>query len=536
MARESSFLYALMFRWPTSWLHAEQCLNHLARTLRDDPPEAEEEPTEVQAEADASLPFEVGKRFRIGSKAGRGASSVVRMAHDLQLDRQVAIKRVQDAAPDYLQLRLLMRELSLLRRLRGHSSLIEICDVVLRKRKRDEGSFVSGGSKTKRKVVTDVYIISEYMMSDLGRMLDHNATLTTAQVRWLMFQFLSGLDHMHESGIMHRDIKPANLLVDKMWNLKICDLGIARETRRGSSGQVVNLSAEYTAGDLKFTDYVVTRPYRSPELLMGARQYGYSVDMWSAGCILAELLAGQEPIEMAPMSRSTSNLGRIRMPLFPGRDQRDMVRLIVSVLGHPSEEELELLGRWEPKPFFVEWLVAAQPYPHCDLETKQEVYGVESVGEHCSIPTPACAEDEEACPLDPMEQQPVDWREVFPWADRDAVNLLSKLLRYDPSRRLTARQALTQPFFTKHLQHVAQVKAAASPAGATGSAADAATVLRRAVMYSARSSSQGLTFDTFWDKCDEQPESRQCDGGRVPPKTIPTSNSDSNCALSSAIL
>ena len=168
------------------------------------------------------------------------------------------------------------------------------------------------------------------------------------------------------------------------------------------------------------------------------------------------------------MARVTTR-GRIRLPLFPGADHKDMVKLMVSVLGHPSQEELEVLGQWEPKAVaFVE----AQPYPYCDLETKQEVYGVESVGEHCSIPTLACAEDEEACPLDPMEQQPVDWREVFPRADRDAVNLLSKLLRYDPSRRLTARQALTQPFFTKHLQHVAQVKAAASPAGATGSAAE----------------------------------------------------------------
>jgi serine/threonine protein kinase len=86
-----------------------------------------------------------------------------------------------------------------------------------------------------------------------------------------------------------------------MWRLKVCDLGIARDMHANSRSAAI-----YQEDDALFTDYVVTRPYRAPELLMGSRDYGASVDMWSAGCILAELLAGQEYIDMAPLARTTS--------------------------------------------------------------------------------------------------------------------------------------------------------------------------------------------------------------------------------------
>ena len=366
VARDSTFINTLMYRWPTSWLRAERHLNNLARTLRDEPPEpaagqGEDEDSEAvdirkkrekkKADAEASLPFDLPvRRYRVAGKAGRGAFSVVRIARDLQQGRPVAIKRVSDAAPDYYQLRRLMRELALLRRVRGHANVMEIHDIIIRRRAVNEDGLF-GVAAGQRRLVTDVYIVTELMMSDLGRLLDHNATLTTEQVRCLMFQFLAGLEHMHVSGIMHRDIKPANLLVDKNWHLKICDLGIARcvcacararariHARTGvcvhahirlifrESSRERYIGSIYEEPDAKFTDYVVTRPYRSPELLMGSRLYDGSVDMWSAGCILAELLAGQEPLDSAPMARDTSNLGRIRLPLFPGTDHRDMVRV-----------------------------------------------------------------------------------------------------------------------------------------------------------------------------------------------------------------
>jgi len=111
---------------------------------------------------------------------GRGAFSVVRTGRDLVDNCQIALKRVQDAAPDTTQLRRLMRELALLRRIRGHSNVMEIRNIVLCKRKVNDGFLV----RAPQRVVTDVYIITELMMSDLGRLLDHsNSTLTSEQVR-----------------------------------------------------------------------------------------------------------------------------------------------------------------------------------------------------------------------------------------------------------------------------------------------------------------------------------------------------------------
>jgi len=112
-----------------------------------------------------------------------------------------------------------------------NASVVEIRDLLLCKRT-VSSSFLS---QSPPRQATDVYIVTELMQSDLGRVLDHhNSTLTTEQVRALMFQFVLGLAHLHENGIMHRDIKPGNLLVDKMWRLKICDLGIARESSRST--------------------------------------------------------------------------------------------------------------------------------------------------------------------------------------------------------------------------------------------------------------------------------------------------------------
>ena len=559
VARESTFVHALMYKWPTSWLRTERHLNQLARVLRDEAPvsvhesdKEEDEASKSEAE-DRNIPFDVGGRYRVAGQAGpiatlacfvvasplprlplprplprnplprpplpvisaacniglsdpavvvsdpknawagQGAFSVVKTGRDLRSDQQVAIKRLQDAAPDAAQVRRLMRELAMLRRARGHSNIMEIRDILVKKRKVPMGFF-----KPPRDV-TDVYIITELMMSDLGRMLDHDTTLTTEQARCLMFQLLQGLQHIHDTGIMHRDIKPSNCLVDKMWRLKICDLGIARESSREPY-----VGSIYQDPDAKFTDYVVTRPYRSPELLMGSRMYDGSVDMWSAGCILAELLAGQEPVEVAPMARDTTR-GRIRLPLFPGADHKDMVKRIVSVLGHPTEDELKFLGKWEPKAVrFVE----AQPYPHCDLETKREVYGVESVGDHCTIPTMApCNPDEETCPVDPVEQKPVEWCEVFPWADKDALDLLKRLLQYDASKRPTAAQALAHRFFAK----------AAPPLepGQRTSELDVDTAFKRAALRSSSPpvpcegsgapSKPGVGFyDRFWEECDER--------------------------------
>ena len=120
-----------------------------------------------------------------------------------------------------------------------------------------------------------------------------------------MHQLLKGLNYMHSANVMHRDLKPSNLLCNKDCTVKICDMGLARGFEEGDEGEK--------------TEYVVTRWYRAPEVILKASEYTKAIDVWSAGCIFAELLG------------STA--------LFPGKDYLEQIQRIISVLGTPSVED-----------------------------------------------------------------------------------------------------------------------------------------------------------------------------------------------------
>lgn len=114
---------------------------------------------------------------------------------------------------------------------------------------------------------------------------------------------------MHSALVIHRDLKPSNLLLNKNCDLKICDLGLARG---------------FDNKDQMLTEYVVTRWYRAPEVILNASEYYHAIDIWSIGCIFAELLG--------------------RAPLLPGDDYLDQIKRVVGILGTPTSEELEYIG------------------------------------------------------------------------------------------------------------------------------------------------------------------------------------------------
>ncbi|KAK6915889.1 Protein kinase domain [Dillenia turbinata] len=219
-------------------------------------------------------------------KIGQGTYSSVYRARDLETGKFVALKKVRFINMDPESVRFMAREIHVLRRL-DHPNIMKLeCLVTSR---------VSG----------NLYLVFEYMQHDLaGLAAAPGIKFSESQIKCFMQQLLCGLEHCHSRGVLHRDIKGSNLLIDNNGNLKIGDFGLAT---------FYNPSQKQP-----LTSRVVTLWYRPPELLLGASDYGVSVDLWSAGCILAELFAGK--------------------PIMPGRTEVEQLHKIFKLCGSPSEE------------------------------------------------------------------------------------------------------------------------------------------------------------------------------------------------------
>ncbi|MQL71386.1 hypothetical protein Taro_003711, partial [Colocasia esculenta] len=221
-------------------------------------------------------------------KVGQGTYSNVYKAWERETGKIVALKKVRFETSDSESVRFMAREIMVLQEL-DHPNIVKL-----------EGLATSRMNRS-------LYLVFEFMYSDLARILSHrDVRLTEAQVKCYMQQLLSGLEHCHNKGILHRDIKGSNLLIDKDGRLKIADFGLAN----------------YFSPDQKYplTSRVVTLWYRAPELILGATDYGVGIDLWSAGCLLAEMLAGR--------------------PILPGRTEVMIEQLhrIFKLCGSPSED------------------------------------------------------------------------------------------------------------------------------------------------------------------------------------------------------
>ncbi|GJN31467.1 hypothetical protein PR202_gb19867 [Eleusine coracana subsp. coracana] len=219
-------------------------------------------------------------------KIGQGTYSNVYKARDTVSGKIVALKKVRFDNLEPESVRFMAREILILRRL-DHPNVIKL-----------EGLVTS-------RMSCSLYLVFEYMEHDLaGLAASPDIKFTEPQVKCYMHQLLSGLEHCHDRGVLHRDIKGSNLLLDNNGMLKIADFGLA----------------SFFDPDRKqpMTSRVVTLWYRPPELLLGATDYGVGVDLWSAGCILAELLAGR--------------------PIMPGRTEVEQLHKIFKLCGSPTEE------------------------------------------------------------------------------------------------------------------------------------------------------------------------------------------------------
>ncbi|CAH8306117.1 unnamed protein product [Eruca vesicaria subsp. sativa] len=249
--------------------------------------------TEVCGEAlNGWLPRKADSFEKI-EKIGSGTYSNVYKARDLVTGAIVALKKVRCDTREQENLKFMAREILILRRL-NHPNVIKL-----------EGLVTS-------RMSTSLYLVFRYMHHDLaGLAASPDITFTEQQVKCYMKQILSGLEHCHSRGVLHRDIKGSNLLIDDDGVLRIGDFGLATFFD-ASKRQVM-------------TTRVVTLWYRAPELLHGAIEYGVGVDLWSAGCILAELLSGR--------------------PILPGRNEVDQEHRINKLCGTPSEEYWKKIKR-----------------------------------------------------------------------------------------------------------------------------------------------------------------------------------------------
>ncbi|KAI3703674.1 hypothetical protein L1987_73866 [Smallanthus sonchifolius] len=220
------------------------------------------------------------------NKIGQGTYSNVYKAKDTVTGKIVALKKVRFDNVEPESVKFMAREILILRRL-DHPNVVKL-----------EGLVTS-------RMFCSLYLVFEYMEHDLaGLAASPTIKFTEPQVKCYIHQLLSGLEHCHNHNVLHRDIKGSNLLLDNEGSLKIADFGLASFFDPNHKQPM--------------TSRVVTLWYRPPELLLGATDYGVGIDLWSAGCILAELLAGK--------------------PIMPGRTEVEQLHKIFKLCGSPSEE------------------------------------------------------------------------------------------------------------------------------------------------------------------------------------------------------
>lgn len=185
------------------------------------------------------------------------------------------------------------------------------------------------------------YVVLDLMESDLHQIIHSRQPLTPEHTRYFLYQLLRGLKYIHSANVIHRDLKPSNLLVNENCELKIGDFGMAR-----------GLSAAHAEESRSFmTEYVATRWYRAPELMLSLHHYSLAIDLWSVGCIFAEMLG--------------------RRQLFPGKHYVHQLQLILSVLGTPPESVVGAIGA-ERVRSFVQSLPSRAPVPLARLYPQAE--------------------------------------------------------------------------------------------------------------------------------------------------------------------
>lgn len=315
----------------------------------------------MSLEQPRQISFNVSDHYQILEVVGEGAYGIVCSAIHKPTQQKVAIKKIEPFERSMLCLRTL-RELKLLKHF-NHENIITVLAI---QRPINYLNF------------NEIYLIQELMETDLHRVI-RTQKLSDDHIQYFIYQTLRALKSMHSANVLHRDLKPSNLLLNSNCDLKICDFGLAR-------------SIALLEDNFGFmTEYVATRWYRAPEIMLTFQEYTTAIDVWSVGCILAEMLTGR--------------------PLFPGRDYHNQLWLIMEVLGTPNMEDYYNIKLKRAREYI-------RSLPFCKKIPFQTLFN------------------------DMMSNSNTNYDPINPLA----IDLLEKLLTFNPTKRITVDNALNHPY------------------------------------------------------------------------------------------
>ena len=369
------------------------------------------------------------RKYEVAQKLGKGAYGIVWKAHDKKTKEVVALKKIFDAFQNATDAQRTYREVIFLQQMGNHENIVQLQNVLKADNDRD------------------IYLIFEYMETDLHAVIRANI-LEEIHKQYIMYQSFKALmcaaaasfrrqltrmsitaaaaahtsdtvlpwplsrpptyghaapasrsrRYMHSAELVHRDMKPSNLLLNSECLMKVADFGLARSLLDDSKDDDVKPPV--------MTDYVATRWYRAPEILLGSNKYGKAVDLWSLGCIFGEMLGGK--------------------PVFPGTSTLNQIEKIGEMIGAPTTDDIRAL-----QSTFTLEMLDAMPFP---------------MGDEGPDGKRAMKAFDKASPPEPGHGGGNEWSALFSKASPEAIDLLSKLMQYDPAQRITAKGGLTHEY------------------------------------------------------------------------------------------
>ncbi len=425
---------------------------------------------------------DIGPEYKIIRKIGSGAYSSVWDAIHVESGKKVAIKKETDVFDDLIDCKRLLREVKLLRSLQ-HPNVVRLTDLLTPPR-----ATVAN--------FDTIYLVLDIADASLANLIKSHLHLDAKQVRKIMYNMLLGLNYVHSAGVLHRDLKPGNVLVNKDCSVRICDFGLSRsivgigvykkppapvvepdssssssdeddkedeaaEAKRPVPAKVrksikprVSISAAATQdvdsilaskgmvpqteqlADIpavgvkkeavrRLTSHVVTRWYRAPEVILMQENYGAPIDVWSAGCIFAELLTTIK--ENTPSAKD-------RRPLFPGTSclllspynaqggrksilsvaSTDQLCVIIDTLGNLKEEDVAFVKDQNVLDFLK---------------------------------------------MMPESTHKINFESKYPGSGAEAIDLLQRMLAFNPNRRITVEECLSHPYFAPARNKTLEAKA-----------------------------------------------------------------------------